>query len=91
MQSYNYIATLDISFGVGGEGEPHVWNPEVCNRPISFLSTRAPATGQVHTARWLINSDVGGTLVMAKDKNGDTPAHDAADNGWASNSCRGMH
>lgn len=40
-----------------------------------------PAAGQVHTARWLINSDVGGTLVVAKDKNGDTPAHDAADNG----------
>ena len=39
------------------------------------------ASGQVHTARWLINSDVGGTLVMTKDKNGDTPAHDAADNG----------
>jgi len=52
----------------------------VIDQSPSF-STRAPATGQVHTARWLINSDVGGTLVMAKDKNGDTPAHDAADNG----------
>ena len=35
----------------------------------------------VRTAVWLINSDVGGSLVMAKDENGDTPAHDAADNG----------
>jgi len=50
---------------------------------IPYIHTHCipPAAGQVHTARWLINSDVGGTLVVAKDKNGDTPAHDAADNG----------
>ena len=39
------------------------------------------ATGQLKTAKWLIDSDVGGTLVTSKDNNGDTPAHDAADNG----------
>ena len=39
------------------------------------------ATGQLKTARWLIDSDVGGTLVNSKDNSGDTPAHDAADNG----------
>ncbi len=35
----------------------------------------------IATATYLINSDVGGNLVMARDENGDTPAHDAADNG----------
>ena len=40
------------------------------------------ATGQVLTARWLIDSDIGGTLVNTKDNSGDTPAHDAADNGY---------
>ena len=39
------------------------------------------ATGQVDTAKWLIDSDVGGKLITSKDNNGDTPAHDAADNG----------
>ena len=50
---------------------------------IPYIHTHCipPSAGQVHTARWLINSDVGGKLVVAKDKNGDTPAHDAADNG----------
>ena len=47
----------------------------------------------VRTAVWLINSDVGGSLVVAKDDNGDTPAHDAADNGYAINltSCTTVH
>ena len=36
------------------------------------------------TAKWLIDSDVTGTLVTSKDNNGDTPAHDAADNGSVS-------
>ena len=40
------------------------------------------ATGMLKTARWLINSDLKGTLVKMKDSNGDTAAHDAADNGW---------
>ena len=40
-----------------------------------------PATGQVKTSKWLIDSDVGGTLINCKDNSGDTPAHDAADNG----------
>ena len=39
------------------------------------------ASGQQHTAQWLINSDTSNILVTKKDKNGDTPAHDAADNG----------
>lgn len=42
---------------------------------------RTTATGMVKTARWLIDSDVGGSLVKMKDTNGDTAAHDAADNG----------
>ena len=42
------------------------------------------ATGQMKTAKWLIDSDVAGTLVTSKDNNGDTPAHDAADNGSVS-------
>ena len=46
------------------------------NLPISHS-----AAGMVKTALWLINSDVGGTLIHAKDKNGDTPGHDAAENG----------
>ncbi|CAI8043204.1 Espin, partial [Geodia barretti] len=41
----------------------------------------ASSTGQMKTAKWLIDSDVAGTLVTSKDNNGDTPAHDAADNG----------
>ena len=44
-----------------------------------FLHTAA--SGQVGTARWLLNCDLGGKLITAKDKNGDTAAHDAADNG----------
>lgn len=39
------------------------------------------ATGQVNTSKWLIDSDMGGTLISSKDNSGDTPAHDAADNG----------
>lgn len=39
------------------------------------------ATGQEHTAQWIMNTDSSGTLVSMKDKNGDTPAHDAAENG----------
>ena len=39
------------------------------------------ATGQIKTARWLIDTDIGGTLINMKDSSGDTPAHDAADNG----------
>ena len=39
------------------------------------------ASGQVGAARWLLNCDLGGKLITAKDKNGDTAAHDAADNG----------
>ena len=30
-----------------------------------------------------MNSDISGTLINAKDVNGDTAAHDAADNGYA--------
>jgi ankyrin repeat protein len=41
----------------------------------------AASTGQLKTVQWLIDSDVGGTLVNSKDNGGDTPAHDAADNG----------
>ena len=37
--------------------------------------------GHVETAEWLLKSDVSGRLIVAKDKNGDTPAHDAAENG----------
>ena len=39
------------------------------------------ATGKESTAQWLINSDASGMLVNRKDKNGDTPAHDAAESG----------
>lgn len=39
------------------------------------------ATGKIHTAQWIISNDLGGTLVSKKDKNGDTPAHDAAESG----------
>lgn len=39
------------------------------------------AAGMVNTAHWLISTDVRGSIIHAKDKNGDTPAHDAADNG----------
>lgn len=49
-------------------------------RVLSIL-THNSASGQVLTARWLINSDIGGSLIATKDKNGDTAAHDAADNG----------
>ena len=45
------------------------------------------ATGQWKTAKWLIDSDVGGKLVTSKDNNGDTPAHDAADNGSVHQLC----
>ena len=37
--------------------------------------------GHIDTAEWLLKSDVSGRLITAKDKNGDTPAHDAAENG----------
>ena len=37
--------------------------------------------GHIETAEWLLKSDVSGRLIIAKDKNGDTPAHDAAENG----------
>lgn len=40
------------------------------------------AAGQIYTAQWLVNSDAGGMLVGKKDRNGDTPAHDAAENGY---------
>lgn len=37
--------------------------------------------GHIETAEWLLKTDVSGRLISAKDKNGDTPAHDAAENG----------
>lgn len=45
----------------------------------SFIATAA--SGQVTTARWLLNCDLSGTLICSKDKNGDTAAHDAAESG----------
>ena len=38
--------------------------------------------GHIETAEWLLKTDVSGRLILAKDKNGDTPAHDAAENGY---------
>ena len=37
--------------------------------------------GHIETAEWLLKTDITGKLISAKDKNGDTPAHDAAENG----------
>ena len=39
------------------------------------------AAGKLKTVRWLVNNDMTGLLVSAKDENGDTPAHDAAGSG----------
>ena len=37
----------------------------------------------MRTAKWLLNSDVAGNLIVSKDVNGDTPAHDASLSGYA--------
>lgn len=43
----------------------------------------AVATGREDIVRWLVNNDLTGTIAFIQDNNGDTPAHDAADNGYA--------
>ena len=40
------------------------------------------AAGHEEIIRWLINNDLTGTIALIQDNNGDTPAHDAADNGY---------
>ena len=47
----------------------------------TFLVT---ATGREEIVRWLVNNDLTGTIAFIQDNNGDTPAHDAADNGYVS-------
>lgn len=44
--------------------------------------THLSVADKPNTARWLIRSDVSGTLIHAKDVAGNTPAHDAADYGY---------
>ena len=46
-----------------------------------LLACTNTAAGMVNTAHWLISTDVRGSIIHAKDKNGDTPAHDAAESG----------
>ena len=58
-----------------------ILNNNVIIYTIFFHICISTATGMVKTARWLIDSDLKGTLVKMKDNNGDTAAHDAADNG----------
>ena len=53
-------------------------NREAYRVMIDLLSI---GNGHIETAEWLLKSDVSGRLIIAKDKNGDTPAHDAAENG----------
>ena len=38
--------------------------------------------GHEEIVRWLVNNDLTGTIAFIQDNNGDTPAHDAADNGY---------
>lgn len=42
------------------------------------------ANGHEDIVRWLVNNDLTGTIAFIQDNNGDTPAHDAADNGYVS-------
>ena len=42
------------------------------------------AAGHEEIVRWLVNNDLTGTIAFIQDNNGDTPAHDAADNGYVS-------
>ena len=38
------------------------------------------AAGVTRTAKWIVNCDSSGYLIGVTDNNGDTPAHDAAEN-----------
>ena len=53
----------------------------VCSGGISV------AAGHEEIVRWLVNNDLTGTIAFIQDNNGDTPAHDAADNGYVFNMC----
>lgn len=55
---------------------------ECLNCAMLWSACDAVGTGHIETAEWLLKSDVSGRLISAKDKNGDTPAHDAAENGY---------
>jgi len=51
---------------------------------INTLHVYTIAAGHEAIVRWLVNNDLTGTIAFIQDNNGDTPAHDAADNGYVS-------
>jgi len=54
-----------------------------CNKlSINITFIYCTAAGHEEIIRWLINNDLTGTIALIQDNNGDTPAHDAADNGY---------
>ena len=53
-----------------------MYKERVCDLSDNFYILTA--AGKFKTVRWIVNNDMTGLVVFARDEIGDTPAHDAA-------------
>lgn len=55
------------------------WNGTRCT--YTYIHVCLVVANKENTVRWLIRSDLSGTLIHQQDISGNTPAHDAAEYG----------